>query len=120
MEQDGALAKGKHFASRHEMVVAIQRWFDETDDETIGDVERFARAPWINFDSPAGPIDLNADTSRRAIGRMLKQVRSRPHEPWHVIENQRGKVNKVVFSLDDSHEGWYAYLRDPLDAPTTL
>jgi hypothetical protein len=45
---------------------------------------------------------------------MLRAARQRPGEPWHVIENNRGKVNKIVFDFNDTHEGWYAYLREPL------
>jgi hypothetical protein len=120
MDEHGMLAKGTHFGSRDELVSALERWFDGTDEETIGDAERFKRAPWINADSSAGLFDLNADTSRRAVGRMLAFVRSHPGSPWLVVENQRGRVNKVVFDPNDSHEGWYAYLRHPLPAPSEL
>ena len=109
--------RGTHFNSRGELVEALKKWLEESDDETIGDT-KFARAPWLNFDSSAGIVDLNADTSRQAVQRMLQKGAS--GEPWHVIENQRGNINKVVFHQSDSHEGWYAYLREPLSAPQEL
>ena len=120
MDQYERLEKGTHFASRDELVAALERWFESTDEATIGDADLFKRAPWINADSAAGLFDVNADTTRRAVGRMLAFVRSHPTAPWHVVENQRGRVNKVVFDPLDSQEGWYAYLRHPLPAPTEL
>lgn len=119
LANDVTFERGTHFTTQSEAVQALKRWFEETDEETIGDTS-FARAPWINFDSPTGVVDLNADTNRRGVQRMLQQTRTNRNEPWHVIENQRGKINKVVFNLNDTHEGWYAYLREPLSAPTTI
>jgi hypothetical protein len=116
--QDESLEKGTHFRTRDEFVAALRRWLETTDEETIGDTERFARAPWISFESSAGIVDLNADTNRRAVERMLGH--SAADVSWHVIENRRGKINKVAFDLNDTHEGWYAYLRQPLDAPQEI
>ncbi|MDQ3533452.1 MAG: hypothetical protein M3456_14000 [Actinomycetota bacterium] len=117
-EGDATFEKGTHFRDRADLVDALKRWFEQTDEDTIGDLS-YGRAPWLNFDSPAGLADLNADTRRTAIERMLAHARRAPDAPWEVIENNRGKVNKIVFDTNDTHEGWYAYLREPLAAPTT-
>jgi hypothetical protein len=109
--------RGTHFRNRHELVAALKRWVEETTEETIGDL-KFKRAPWISFDTSAGVADLNADTRRDAVERMLRQTSEA--RPWHVIENRRGSINKVVFELKDSHEGWYAYLRQPIPEPTEI
>jgi len=70
----------------------------------------------LEITTSVGLADLNADTRRSAIERMLAYSR-RTDAPWHVIENNRGKVNKIIFDKSDTHEGWYAYLREPLAAP---
>lgn len=111
------LEKGTRYKSRGELVEALEKWIAESDDETIGDTS-FARAPWLSFDSSAGVVDLNADTNRQAVERMLQKGGG--DEPWHVIENRKGNINKVVFHPSDSHEGWYAYLRESLSAPQEL
>jgi hypothetical protein len=113
----GTFERGTHFRSRQELVAALKRWVDETNEPTIGDL-KFKRAPWISFETPAGVADLNADTRRDAVERMLRQTSQ--GRPWHVIENRRGSVNKVIFDLNDSHEGWYAYLRQSVPEPTEI
>lgn len=117
MTEQTSFERGTHFESRARLVAALERWVNEGNDETIGDLQ-FGRAPWISFDTSAGIADINADTRRDAIERMLRQTRD--GQPWHVVANNRGKVNKVVFDQNDSHEGWYSYLRQPLDAPQEL
>lgn len=117
MTEGTSFDRGTHFRSRSELVAELQRWHDDTDDDSIGDL-KFGRAPWLSFDTSAGIADLNADTRRTAIERMLRG--STAHAPWQVIENNRGKVNKIVFDTSDTHEGWYAYLRQPLAAPQEI
>lgn len=111
MSEGTTFERGTHFQNREQLIAALERWVKEGDEETIGELE-FKRAPWISFDTSAGIADINADTRRDAIERLLRQTRE--GQPWHVVENRRGNVNKVVFDLNDSHEGWYSYLRQPL------
>lgn len=112
--------KGTHFHSREQLVEALERWVEETTEQTVGDLS-FKRAPWLSFETAAGIADLNADTRRDAVERMLGHAHSHPDDPWHVIENQQGTVNKIVFDpAGDSHEGRYAYLREPVVAPQEL
>jgi hypothetical protein len=114
---EASFERGTHFTSRAELVRALKRWVEESDVDTIGDLS-FKRAPWVSFDTSAGIADVNADTRRDAIERLLRQASG--DRPWHVIENRRGSINKIVFDLSDSHEGWYAYLRQPLGAPQEI
>lgn len=116
---DLAVVKGTHFRTRDELLQALEQWL-QSDEETIGDSTRFGRAPWISFETSAGIADLNADTNRRALDRMLGHERTHPDGTWQVIQNRRGKVNKIVFNLNGNHEGWYAYLREPLSEPREL
>lgn len=82
--------------------------------------KRFASREALTFETRLGLVNVNADTTRDAIERMVRHAQRMPHAEWHVIANERGTINKVVFDPDDTHEGWYAYLRDPLTAPATL
>ncbi len=111
--------RGTHFRDLTRLVDALTRWVEETEEDTIGDLS-FGRAPWLSFDTSAGLADLNADTRRAAAERVLTHARRGPNAAWKVIENNRGKVNKIVFDPNDTHEGWYAYLRRPLPQPTTI
>ena len=117
MSEATSFERGTHFQSQAQLVAALEHWVKEGGDETIGDLE-FKRAPWVSFDTSAGIADINADTRRDAVERMLRQTRD--GQPWHVVENRRGSVNKVVFDPNDSHEGWYSYLRKPLDVPQEI
>lgn len=119
VEGGATFERGTHFHDRSQLVEALKRWVEETDEDTIGALA-FGRAPWLSFDTSAGLVDLNADTRRTAVERMLQHARRQPSATWHVIENNRGRINKVVFHPNDTHEGWYAYLRDPLAAPQEL
>ncbi len=55
---------------------------------------------------------INADTKREAVREYLDDAARRGAEaPWQVVSNQRGVVNKVVFTEDGrSVFGWYCYL----------
>ncbi len=53
----------------------------------VRDADRFKHAPWINSVSGAGLFDLNANTTRRAVGCMLAFVRSHPTAPGQVSED---------------------------------
>ncbi len=119
MPEGTTFERGTHFRSKAELIEALRRWFDDTDEDTIGDL-KFGRAPWLSFETSQGPADLNADTRRTAIERMLRHSSRKPDAPWRVIENNRGNVNKIVFDTTDTHEGWYAYLREALTAPQEL
>lgn len=117
LAHEASFERGTHFTSKAQLIAALERWLREGDEETIGDL-KFKRAPWISFDTSVGIADINADTRRDAVERMVRQTRD--GKPWHVLENRRGSVNKVVFDANDSHEGWYSYLRQPLDKPQEI
>lgn len=120
LQRGDFIPKGTHFRTRSGLVSYLEAWLERSDAPTIGDVSRFPRAPWISFESSVGLVDLNADTQRPAVERMIKHERSNPTAPWHVVPNRRGRVNKVLFDLDDSATGWYAYLRSPLSQRTVV
>lgn len=117
-----SLARGTHARTGSELIAILENWAAHSDDETIGDVSRFPRTPWISVETPLGLMDLNADTRRSAVEALLEHHRrGGPSLELHVIANRRGRVNKVVFHPGvPSPTGWYAYLRDETPAPTSM
>lgn len=108
------IPKGTHFRSREELVDFLGSWLaDNKAIATIGDVSRFARAPWISVETPFGLMDINADTKREAVERLVLASNERPLK-WVVRANNRRRFNKVAFAINDNAHGWYAYLRKPL------
>lgn len=79
----------------------LKRWLVEAPDErTIGNKQEgerggvgwvFARLP----EYPAGRFRLNKDSTRDGIDRFVKN-NDAGHMTWHVVENQKGKFNKVT------------------------
>lgn len=120
LDSEGFIPKGTHFRTRTALTSHLEEWLQRSTSPTIGDVSRFPRRPWISFESSAGLVDLNADTRRDAIERMIEYTCSNPSAAWHVVQNSRGSVNKVTFDPEDPNRGWYCYLRTPLREPTTI
>lgn len=97
-----------------ELVQLLTRWLEVSDEETIGDVGRFARAPWVSVETELGLADLNADTRREAVAAFVEWARAEAEgAQLRVVENRRGRVNKVVFGAGPV-QGWYCYLRRPI------
>lgn len=121
-EAEMGLARGTHARSGSELVVLLADWLVRSSDETIGDISRFAQAPWVSVETPLGLMVLNADTRRSAVAAFVEHA-GRGGGPFelHVVSNRRGRVNKVVFDPDVSPPtGWYAYLRKETLAPTSM
>ena len=116
------ISRGTHARTGSQLVALLSDWMTNSDDETIGDVTRFARAPWISLETPLGLMDLNADTRREAVAVFLDHVnRGGLRLELHVVPNRNGRLNKVVFDpARPPPPGWYAYLRDEAPAPQTM
>ena len=115
LDDPAIIPKGTHFTSKRELVDYLRKWLSRSDSATIGDVSRFPGQRWISMETSFGLMDINADTKREAVERLVQVVETRGLDAkWNVIANNRGKINKVVFDLGDESWGWYAYLRSPL------
>ena len=117
-----SLSRGTHARTGSELVALLANWVAETVDETIGDVSRFPRAPWVSVETPLGLMDLNADTRRSAVEILLEHARRGGGGfELFVIANRRGRINKVVFDpRTPPPTGWYAYLREEAPAATSM
>ncbi|MEZ5174577.1 MAG: hypothetical protein R2823_00005, partial [Acidimicrobiia bacterium] len=119
---DTSLPRGAHARTGTELISLLATWLAKSSDQTIGDVSRFPRAPWISVETPLGLMDLNADTRRSAVSAFLDHVRQfEGAVELHVVANRRGRINKVVFDpAKPSPIGWYAYLRTARPASTSM
>lgn len=122
VETHPSLARGTHARTGTELVSLLTTWLAESTDETIGDVSRFPRAPWVSVETPLGLMDLNADTRRSAVHAFLDHVHLFEGAfELHVVANRRGRINKVVFDpAKPPPIGWYAYLREAKAAPMSM
>ncbi len=112
----GHLPRNLKLSSKRELIEVLERWLAESHAETIGEVGRYAGKAWISVRLSGHEIVLNADTRRDAIQHFVKANSARPDTPWHVVANNRGRINKVLpTSRSEECPGWYAYLRPPLD-----
>ena len=114
---DGPVARGIHFTSKSELVGYLAAWLERSSHDTIGDLGSYGGSAWATIDSEAGTIGLNRDTTRQAVEQFVASARNGLSYDWLVVENQKGRINKVLF-CEDRTPGWFAYLTEPLAAET--
>lgn len=121
-EDERTLARGTHARTTTELTTLLADWLAQCSEDTIGDVSRYPRAPWVSVETPLGLMDLNADTRRSAVEAFLVHARRGDGSfVLHVVANRRGRINKVVFDPDVTPPvGWYAYLRKEQPEPTSM
>jgi hypothetical protein len=107
---------------KRELADVLLHWQQSSLAKTIGDVRKYGGTAWITVDLGGDIAVLNADTKRVGVAKYLEHVRRfGPELPWRAIANNRGTVNKVVFSDDPAEAvGWYLYLCKPLRQPRQL
>lgn len=95
--------------SADELAPLLSEWAARSTASTIGDVGAFGGRALVTVTTPSGPFALNADTKRAAVLEYLAAA-SRHEVAFHVIANQRGRINRVIFRADGQPTpGWYAY-----------
>lgn len=115
----GPVPKGLHFTHKSELVSYLTVWLERSTHDTIGDVGAYGGSAWMTVDSEVGPIGINRDTTHAAVEALVTSARTPRSYDWLVVENQKGRINRVLFS-EERTPGWYAYLREPLDRETRL
>ncbi len=123
IDEDGHLDKGVSVSGKRELHDLLSVWFQRSDAGTIGGERNYAGTPWVFIRlAESTRAALNADTTRRAVKKYLDDARTRGADArWHVILNNRGKVNKVVFGENsEATPGWFCYLTEPLESPRAL
>lgn len=119
---EGFLPRGIKVNGKRGLADLLLCWHQPGHAKTIGDVGSYGGTAWITVDLGSHQAVLNADTKQAAVATYLEHVRRLgPELPWRVIANNRGTINKVVFSDDPAEAaGWYLYLRKPLKQPWQL
>lgn len=75
----------------------LERWYRETDMETIGGVGEYVRRPWVRVGIGAVSCHLNANTTRAGVADYLALARDEgPKLPWFVVPSRRGIINEVA------------------------
>lgn len=75
----------------------LERWYRETDMETIGGVGEYVRRPWVRAGIGAVACHLNANTTRGGVAEYLELARQEgPRLPWFVVPSRRGIINEVA------------------------
>lgn len=109
------LPSGTRVKGKRDLLELLSAWLRQSPALTIGDVGTFGGRPWLHIDIGAHTIALNADTKRTAVETFVRVNHPDPDQPWRVVANRRGRVNKVLpYSAADPLPGWYAYLSPPL------
>jgi hypothetical protein len=121
MNSQTLLEKGTTFYSKADFNNALQEWYQETAEKTIGNHE-YNQSPWLFVELGSYKFYLNSDSKREGISKYLQLVKQYPDNlPWHIVENNRGKVNKVTFGNEKLKiPGFYFYLAKPLEQVTEL
>lgn len=122
IDDNGFLPRGVRVSGKREFADLLRRWHNQSQTKTIGDVGCFGGTACITVRLGDHDVVLNVDSKRSAVVTYLDHVwRLGPDLPWRVVANNRGSVNKVVFSDDPADAaGWYQYLRTPLAQPGQL
>lgn len=117
---DGFIPRGSRVGSKEELAKLLDAWLRSSDAATIGDVGSFGGSPWVHVALEVHEVVLNADTKRHAVERFVHDLPGQP-QPWMVIANRRGRINKVLpYPAAAPLAGWYAYLRQPLADEGTI
>ncbi len=122
IDDNGFLPRGVRVSGKREFADLLRRWHNQSQAKTIGDVGSFGGTACITVRLGDHDVVLNVASTRSAVATYLDHVRRLgPDLPWRVVANNRGTVNKVVFSDDPADAaGWYQYLRTPLAQPGQL
>jgi hypothetical protein len=122
IDDNGFLPRGVRVSGKREFAGLLRGWHNQSQAKTIGDVGCFGGTACITVRLGDHDVVLNVDSKRSAVATYLDHVRRLgPDLPWRVVANNRGTVNKVVFSDDPADAaGWYQYLRTPLTQPGQL
>jgi hypothetical protein len=102
--------------SKAELHHRFRHWLQNTDDHIIGPPAEDERTAWVHVRDGERRYKLHADANRRAIEEYMQLVATfGDNIEWHVVENQRGRLNAVAFGTQavPLSNTLYLYLVDP-------
>ena len=87
----------RHALRREALYHWLERWYADTDLDTLGGVADVARRPWLRIRIGATQCHLNANTSRAGIADYLALARAEgPRLDWYVVTGRSGVINEVA------------------------
>jgi len=73
-------------------------WHHNADDATVGHEAAYGRTPWVYVRDGFRVFVLNADTTRKAVGRYLELVKQHGDDlQWGITASQQGKMTAVAY-----------------------
>src|SRR5437762_2790177 len=106
------IKKGTRCASKKEFAQLLQKWYQTTDEATVGKFDgEMGITHWITVQANGCEVRVNSDTKRKAVERYLALVAEHGADfPWTVTSNQRGELNKVCIEPNGKPtKGLYLY-----------
>lgn len=100
--------------SRQRFDVLLRDWLARARrGSTVGEVGSYGGKAWLWVDDGDGEYHLNADSDTFGVASYLSYLDSFSEHPWVVVENRRGRKNKVVFGPNQIPlSGFHLYLDD--------
>lgn len=111
---DGFIRSIHRVASVNGLEAVLRRWYERSDQPTVGDVAGYGGSPVIAVHTADVDFVLNRDTKRSAVGAFLNAAeRAGAAEllDWWVVPGSRGGFRRVSYVGNAPTPGWYAYLR---------
>jgi len=117
------IAKDTRCSSKHEFEQLLRRWYDETEERTLGDLDTHPGVTsWIFVQASGHEVKVHADTNRDAVRRYLELVGEHgPGLTWHVRHGNRGTLNKICIEPDARPtKGLFLYTVEALPEPLEI
>lgn len=117
------IEKDTHCESKTAFADLLRRWYDETTEKTLGDLDQHPGVTtWVKVRTSGHDVRVHADTNRDAVRRYLELVSELgPELPWRVERGRRGTLNKVVVEPDGQPtKGLFIYTIEPLPHSMTI
>lgn len=117
------IPRDTHCESKAEFAELLRRWYDSTDERTIGDLTQVKGVTtWVTIHTGGRDFRVHADTNRDGIRRYLELVGLHgPSLQWRVEPSQRRNINKVCVEPDGAPtKGLFIYAMKELDEPTVV
>jgi hypothetical protein len=112
-----------HCESKAEFAELLRRWYDSTEEKTIGDLNVVKGVTtWVTVRTGGRDFRVHADTTRDGIRRYLELAGLHgPTLAWYVEPSRTGKINKVCVEPDRSAtKGIFIYAMKELDEPAVV
>lgn len=94
---------------KNQLYELLKMWCEITEEpnDTIGDLDIHNKnSPIITLNIDNCSFYINADTKRKGVKQFLSNI----DRDWHIIKNNRGKLNKVTNDPEyEPIEGFYMY-----------